>query len=231
MSRNRILTSFVFALGLILGLSQVLAAGQQSFRVRIGLFQPQGESAFWEDKEVDFTGQIGDFEDKVVGVDYVAELNPVLSLILSTDYYQSEVEQAYLDYETFDGGDIYHDTALDITPLTAGLMFNLMPEGAPVRMFVGAGGGLYMWRLEEFGSFIDFDVQPSEIFDGRFVDEGEAFGYYLQAGLEIPLGSSLSLIADGRWDEVEDSLSGDFEGFGDLDLSGARYTFGIGWRF
>ena len=107
----------------------------------------------------------------------------------------------------------------------------MTPARAPVRLFAGAGAGIYLWRLEEVGSFIDFDGLLPEIFDGRFVDEGETFGYYFQAGLEIPVGSSLSLIADSRWDEVEATLGGDFDGFGDIDLSGARYSFGIGWRF
>ncbi|MBZ0110828.1 MAG: outer membrane beta-barrel protein [Thermoanaerobaculia bacterium] len=206
------------------------AVGQQSFRVRFGVFQPDGESAYWFDKELDFFGDIEEFEDTAVGIDYVAELNPLMSLLVSADYYYGEVPQSYRDYEGPGGSSIVHDTSLSITPLTVGLAFNLTPRRSPFRVFVGAGGGIYLWRLEEIGDFIDFDIVPPEIFFDRFKDEGEEFGYYLLAGLEVPVGRSLSFVADARFDQVETTLGGDFRGFGKLDLSGSRYTFGIGWR-
>jgi hypothetical protein len=210
--------------------SQAWAVGQQSFRVRFGVFQPDGESAYWFDKELDFFGDIEEFEDAAIGIDYVAELNPLMSFLVSADYYYGEVPQSYRDYEGPAGSSIFHDTSLSITPLTVGLSFNLTPRRAPLRVFVGAGGGVYLWRLEEIGDFIDFDIVPAEIFFDGFEDEGEEFGYYLLAGLEIPFGRNLSFVADARWDRVEATLGGDFEGFGELDLSGSRYTAGIGWR-
>lgn len=210
--------------------SHAWAVGQQSFRVRFGVFQPDGESAYWFDKELDFFGDIEEFEDTAVGLDYVADLNSLMSFLVSVDYYFGEVPQSYRDYEGPGGSSIVHDTSLSVTPLTVGLTFNLTPRRAPLRFFVGAGGGVYLWRLEEIGDFIDFDVDPPEIFFDGFEDEGEEFGYYLQAGLEVPFGRNLSFVADARWDEVETTLGGDFEGFGELDLSGSRYTMGIGWR-
>ena len=46
----------------------------------------------------------------------------------------------------------------------------------------------------------------------------------------MPLGNSFSLFAESRWTELEDDLSGDFEGLGNLDLGGNTIAFGAGWR-
>lgn len=231
MNKRLVVSALFGCMGSILLASTAWGTGQQSFRVRLGLFEPDGDSIYWRDKELDFFGDVSDFEDTVVGIDYVMDVHPILSLIFSMDYYQGESEYSYRDFVEPGGRGIFHDTRLDITPLTFGLAFNLTPPRSPVRLFVGAGGGLYLWRLEETGDFIDFDVFPSEIFFGRFVVEGEEFGYYLHAGLEVPFGRSLSFVADARWDDVDADLNGDFAGFGTMDMSGARYSAGIGWRF
>jgi hypothetical protein len=47
----------------------------------------------------------------------------------------------------------------------------------------------------------------------------------------VPLGARWSVFAEGRWQNVEDELSGDFAGFGDLDLSGRQISVGAAWRF
>ncbi len=211
--------------------TEAAAIGQQSFRIRAGVFQPDGESSYWLDANDVFFGSIDDFEDATVGIDYVVAITPMLDFILSSDYYGTEVAQAYRDFEDANGFDIVHDTLLDVTPITVGLIVNLAPPRAPVRFFVGAGAGVYLWQLEEVGDFIDFDAQPLDIFFDSFIDDGAEFGYYLQAGLEVPFSRQLSFVADARWDDVEADLSGDFRGFGELDLSGVRYTAGIGWSF
>ena len=48
---------------------------QQSFRLRLGLFTPEGDSDFFDQTEFDFTGDAQEFEDAVAGVDYVYEMN------------------------------------------------------------------------------------------------------------------------------------------------------------
>ena len=47
---------------------------------------------------------------------------------------------------------------------------------------------------------------------------------------QVPLGDSFSLFAESRWTELDDDLSGDFEGLGNLDLGGNTIAFGAGWR-
>ncbi len=202
----------------------------QAIRLLFGNFEPRGESQYWDDKLLDFTGGPEDFDDFTFGIEYLRFLGPRLGLLVSTSFYEGSARQAYLDFVDERGFDITHRTDLEITDLTFGLVYNLTRRDAVVVPYVGAGGGFYFWSLVEDGEFIDFDRQL-EIFGGRFVDDGTAFGYYLQAGLEVPLGPNWSVFADGRWVRADDDLGDDFEGFGKLDLSGNRYSLGVAWSF
>jgi hypothetical protein len=39
-----------------------------------------------------------------------------------------------------------------------------------------------------------------------------------------------ALFGEGRWTRAEDELEGDFENFGDIDLSGREFVAGISWN-
>jgi hypothetical protein len=214
--------------GLASGPAQAL---DHSLRFRLGLLTLEGESRYWEDKEFDFTGQARDLEDVVAGIDYLVGLGPRTGFMFSLDHYSSEMDQRYRDFVDAAGFPIAHTTSLDITPLTVAVVFQLAPPRSPLLPYVGAGGGLYFWRLREAGEFIDFGVAPPEIFFDRFEDRGQSLGWFFLVGLEVPLGPFFSFIAEARWDRVDDRLKGDFEGFGTLDLSARRLMGGIAWRF
>ncbi|HVS02580.1 MAG TPA: hypothetical protein VMT16_07405 [Thermoanaerobaculia bacterium] len=218
---------------LAMGLAEPVAARgpQSSVRFRLGLLTPEGDSRYWDETALDFSGKPADFEDVVFGVDYLLELTPHAGLLLSLDHFEGEEDQRYLDFVDAFGAPIVHTTTLEITPLTAGLVLRLAPARSPIAPYVGAGGGIYFWRLEEAGDFIDFSFADPEIFSDRFVAEGQTLGYYLLAGVEVPLGPYFSFLVEGRWDRADDDLGDDFQGLGELDLSGRRIYGGIAWRF
>ena len=205
--------------------------GADSFRLQLGEFDLDGDSSYWRDKEADFTGRADDFEDTFFGVSYMKPLGPRLGLKISGFFFETAEDQAYLDFEDDRGRDIVHTTELETAAITAGIMFRLAPPEAAVQPYVGVGGGLYSYRLTEFGDFIDFSGESLEIFDDFFEFEDEELGWYFEAGLEVPLAETWSIFAEARWDQAEADLSGDFRGLGDLDLSGQSYSAGIAFRF
>jgi len=206
--------------------------GDSSLRLRLGLFTPEGDSDYWRDKDNDFTGAAtSDLEDVSGGIDYTFNLGGHLDLMVSGSWYESQQDMSYRDFEDNFGDPITHTGTLEIAPFTAGVVVRLAPEAAPIIPYVGAGGGIYAWRLEESGDFIDFDVPSRPIFDATLASEGVALGYYGLAGIEVPVSSSFSLFAEGRWHRADDDLSEDFEGFGKLDLSGREVHGGIAFRF
>jgi len=204
---------------------------RQSIRFRGGMFTPDGNSGFWDQNENDFTADANDFQDWTWGMDYTIDLAPNFALSFSGDWYETTQQQSYKDFEDDRGHRISHDTSLYIAPFRAGLMVKLVPPTAPVVPYLGAGGGVYFWDYHEDGDFIDFDSPRLDVFHDHLHDSGTAFGYYLVGGLEIPVGSSFSVLAEGRWDHVSDSFSEDFSGFDDIDLGGLSIQGGIAWRF
>ena len=200
-------------------------------RLRLGIFTPEGDSEYWQDKERDFTGAPDDFEDGILSGDYLYRLAPHLDLMVSASAYAGQQDQEYRDFVDDRGDPIVHTTELEITSFTLGLRARLLPEGAVIVPYVGVGGGAYLWRLGETGDFIDFAPADPEIFFADFAAEGTALGWYALAGLDVPLGSSVSLFAEGRWHQADDELGDDFRGFGDLDLSGTEVDAGVAWRF
>lgn len=204
---------------------------EHSLRLRAGAFQPQGDSDYWETNAAVFTGDADDFEDVSFGLDYRLDVTEHFGVLFSGSFFQGTSDLAYRDFEDEFGDDILHTTTLDVAAFTVGGVVHFTNPGAAVRPYVGAGGGLYTWRLEESGDFIVFEPPPAEIFDGTFEDEGQAFGYYLLAGLEVPLGDAVGLFAEGRWTGAEAELDDDFEGLGDLDLGGREISAGVSFRF
>lgn len=199
-----------------------------AFRLHVGLFTPDGESEYWEDKALDFSGDAQDLESASVGADYLMSLGSRLSLLFSGNYYQGDTTQSDLRFVDNLGDRIRHDTTLEIGSLSAGLVVHLTGPGSPIQPYVGVAGGLYSWRLEENGDFVDDDTL--EIFNAVLESDGTVLGYFGLAGVEVPLGRTVSLFGEGRWTRVEDELSGDFEGFGDIDLSGRQVSVGITWN-
>lgn len=200
------------------------------FRLHIGSFRPDCSSDYWNGIRHDFTGSDpSDFENPAYGLDYLLPLNQHISVIFSGSYYEGTSTNSYRNFLDNSNQRIRHDTTLDIGSATVGLVFNLLPPGAPVQPYVGVGGGAYPWRLEERGDFIDFTDATLPIFRSRLSSSGTAFGYYGLAGLKVPITRHVAIFGEGRWTRVKADLKDDFEGFGDLDLGGREITAGLSW--
>jgi opacity protein-like surface antigen len=206
-------------------------SGDSSFRFRIGLYEPDAESEYWQDKLDVWTGNASDFEDTALGVDYVMGIGSRTSAVFSVDAWEGEATQAYRDYVDDQGNDIRHVTSLEATSLSLGLRLDLIRKRGPVVPYVGVGGGFYWWELTEAGDFIDFGVEPAEIFSTVYASDGAAFGYYWNAGVELYLSPDWAVVLEGRWHDVDDDLSDDLDDLGTLDLSGQQITAGLSFRF
>lgn len=200
-------------------------------RFRLGLFTPDAESAYWDDTFDVFNTDADSFEDATLGVDFRYGLGRRSGVLFSADFLAGEDDVAYRDFVDAQGFDIVHTTSLDVVAFTAAYQLNLAGPGSSVIPYAGIGGGLYVWELEEVGDFIDFAPAVPEVFSTTFSDDGETFGWFWMLGLEVPLGPRWSFLAEARWHNADDELSGDFEGLGDLDLSGRSITGGMAWSF
>lgn len=204
---------------------------QNAFRVRLGLFEPDAESEYWDDTFSIFSGSANRFEDISFGGDFRWAIGGRSSVMFSGDYYEGSTGQAYLDFVDGFGSPISHTTTLEISSATAAFVFDLTSRRATVVPYVGIGGGIYDWQLSESGDFIDFGVFPEEIFTDRFTANNTTLGWYWLAGVEVPLGPRWGVFVEGRWQNVEDDLDQDFDTLGVIDLSGRHVFGGFSWRF
>lgn len=198
---------------------------------QIGLFSPDGDSAYWRDKELEFTGRSGDFEDFAFSFDYQRFLSERFALLATSTFYEGSADQSYLDWVDEAGGPVRHTTTLGIATFEIGIVFRFLSRDAPVIPYVAAAGGLYAWELEESGDFIDFSLLDPEIFTDTFSADGQTFGWSGILGLEIPLNRNWSVTIEARFRDADAELGDDFQGFGTLDLSGQTYLAGMSWGF
>lgn len=200
-----------------------------SFRLRLGLFTPSGNSEFWDDNEAIFTGDAGDFEDASFAAEFLWPRNDRVGVLFSVGAYEGSQRQSYRDYTDDLGNEVRHRTRFSVAPLTTAILVHLAPPDASVRPYVGAGAGFYWWEYRESGDFIDFDAE--EIFEGRYESDGVTTGFFLLAGLEIPVRPNWSIFAEARWTHAKDELNDDLEDFGKIDLGGREVSAGVSWKF
>jgi hypothetical protein len=202
-----------------------------SWRIRFGLFEPDGDSEYWNDTFRDFTGSVSDFEDAVWGVDYIWRNSRKTGVLFGTSYFNGETAQAYRDFEDSSGFDITHTTRLELWDFYVAYTLRFGDQGSRVIPYVGAGAGLHYWNLQESGDFIDFSDPFLRIFSAHYTADGWTWGGLVLVGLDVPLGYSSSFFFEGRYRWSEDELGNDFSGFGTIDLSGPELSAGFAWNF
>lgn len=206
-------------------------SGQSLFRGALGWFAPEGDSSYWRDKEVDFTGSTSELDDLTLALDYVYFLSPRLGLLVSFAGWEGQQTQSYRDFVDPAGRDIAHLTTVEQYWFELGFLYHFLSHRAALMPYVGVGGGLVSWELREEGEFIDFGAEPPVLFNDSFLSNGDSFSYFLLAGVEIPLSDHVALFAEGRWRGADDELDRDFAGFGTLDLSGRSVSAGLSLVF
>ncbi len=197
------------------------------FRLWAGEYFPSLGGSYWNDNFRNFTGSKSDLQDVIGGGDFIFHFDRMNALIVSASFYQGSTDEAYRNFADQNNNPIFHHTDLDVDSGTVG--YALFPAGThnAVIPYLGAGVGIYGWRLHESGDFID---NNNNIFGGRFVDSGAAFGYFFLAGLEVPVSRHVALLVDGRYTVAHANLGGDFSGFGRLDLGGGQVAGGVAFH-
>jgi opacity protein-like surface antigen len=199
------------------------------FRLWAGDFLPAAGGSFWHDNFNTFTGSRNDFQDVIGGGDFIYHFDRYNALMVSASFYSGDSDEAYRGFLDQSNNSITHRTSLDISSGT--VAYALYPAGThnPVIPYLGAGVGIYGWRLSEGGDFIDFS-NNNMIFSAFSRESGSALGYFFLAGLEVPVSRHVALLVDGRYTVAHANLHDDFAGFGRLDLSGGQIVGGIAFH-
>lgn len=147
-------------------------------------------------------------------------------------YYTKTRDSFYTDFEDLDGTDIEQATRLRIVPLSVTVRAFPIGRSTPVQPYVGGGVNFYRWQYQEVGEFIDFSDRSFPIFDDTFTDNGTALGATILGGVRVPLGRTMNVGGEVRWQGGSADLAPELNFAGDkLDLSGVTLAATFHLRF
>lgn len=176
---------------------------------------------------------IGDFSGATFGVEWLIGLNHYMDAGLGAAWYQHTVPSVYrYSVNEVDFSEIAQDLKLRIAPLTATVHVYPMGKNNGIQPYLGAGIGLFAYHYSEVGDFID--TSDYSVFHNQYVKNGTAFGPVFLGGVRSPIGRTLMLGGEVRYQHAHGDLPlGGFEGFlGDrIDLGGWTWNFTTGVRF
>lgn len=221
MRKLLLLTLFVCVLG---GLTLDLQG--QSFNLKAGLFMPQMDSDLWA---INMENLVLEKEDMMAGyysAEYEQFLGHYVSFTLEGGYYKKEHHSMYKDYMYENDDPIYQNLALEMASLEIGFKFYPMGRDTIFYPYLGAGGGLYYWKYEQWGDFIDFE--DNSVMEDEYLESTRySPGVNVKAGFIIRPTREIGFSVEGRYQYVKGNLSDYFADFEKFDLSGVSVTAGI----
>lgn len=168
---------------------------------------------------------VGDLDEAAGGgVKLAIPITDTVNIDLRGTYYEQIKDENFFDDLFEEDESVFRDNAVDITPIEAGISFNLASD-APVNFVLGAGASYFL--LDSDRGEIDDEV-----------------GWYGSAGLELASQGSVGFFAEAVYRSAEGTVEsdpGDFEDIDDIedvdfddvaiDLDGIGINAGIVWRW
>ena len=232
-------SAFVILLGFIFTPS---AFAQQTLSLQIGGFVPRGsqttDGTIINDRDVndvlaadipflDFN--LKDFNGPTVNGEWLFSVADNIEAGLGIGFYSRTVPSVYADVVNSDGTDIQQDLKLRVVPFTATVRWLPIGHRAGFVPYVGAGIGVFTWRYQETGQFVD--TTDNSIFSGTFTGSGSTTGPVVLGGIRVPV-DNWGIGGEIRYQHAKGNLPGD-QGFAGttIDLSGFNYMFTINFKF
>jgi hypothetical protein len=206
--------------------------------VRAGWFIANASSGFFDEARQNLTLDKSNFSGPTLGADVAVRLTPQLDLTFDGAWIGSSTKSHYRDYVDNNNQEIEQTTTLRRVPLTANLKAYLVPRGrsvgslayipAKVVPWIGVGGGLEWYKLEQSGDFIN--MSTGAVYNDRL--ESSAWGPAVQGmgGVDVTLTPRVALTGDARYLWSRASMNDSFDGFDKIDLSGVSIALGVTFR-
>jgi opacity protein-like surface antigen len=237
----RVISTGMVVLGLVAA-SAPAQAQDQGFSISVGYFAPRGENsrvsgdvlnanrcfdAAFQCEPLLF--DVGDFGGATIGGEYLIGIGKYIEAGVGASFYQRTVPSIYEFVTRPDGSEIEQDLKLRVVPLTATLKFVPTGRDASFQPYIGAGIAALRWSYSETGEFVD--AVDSSIFRDTFTAEGTEVAPIVFGGLRAPVGASMMLGGEVRYQKADAELPVD-QFLGDrLDLGGLTFQANLTWRF
>jgi hypothetical protein len=187
----------------------------------------------------DLTLDRGDFRGPSLGAEFAILALPRLDIVLGVTFSQADRRSEFRDWVGDDDLPIEQVTSLRTVPVTASVRYLLVPRGRRISdmawlptattPYIGAGGGMTWYRLQQDGEFVDFEDF------GIFFDVLETSGshpvVHALAGVDHWFATRFGVNAEVRYTHGRARPDQSFRFFDRLDLSGVQATLGFSVRW
>jgi hypothetical protein len=238
---SRLISTGMVLLG-FLAASAPAKAQDQGFSVSLGYFGLLGESSRVDGDVLNANRcigttflcepllfDIGDFGGATFGGEYLIGIGKYVEAGVGVGFYQSTVSSIYEFVTHPDNSEIDQDLKLRVVPITATLKFVPTGRDAKLQPYIGAGIAALMWKYSETGEFVD--PVDGSIFRDSFSADGTEVAPVIFGGLRAPVGASMMLGGEVRYQKADAELPVE-EFLGDrLDLGGWTFQGILTWRF
>lgn len=196
-------------------------------------------SDFFSDATDRLTLNRGSFSAPTVGADLAFTIRDRVDFTLGATYARANRGSEYRRFVGTDDLPIAQQTSFTRVPVTAAVRYYLAPRGdrigafawipRGIAPFVGAGGGAVYYRLRQVGEVLNESTLGITGADLR--SSGWTGAVLGTAGLDLSLSPRFLLTTEARYTRARAPLSGSFNNFAPIDLSGAALTAGVAVRF
>ena len=138
----------------------------------------------------------------------------------------------YTDYTDGDGTNVDQELGLRMIPLSFTARVLPLGQSSPVQPYVGGGIAVNFWHYSETGEFIDFGLNPPQVFedDETYKDSGTSVGPLLLGGLRYAT-ETFTVGGEFRYQWAEGDLEPLLFSGSKIDLGGWTLNGTIGFRF
>jgi hypothetical protein len=157
----------------------------------------------------------------------------------SLGYAESRSRSEYSAFIGDDGLPIEQTTSLRTVPLGATVRYYPLERGRAISSlawvprrttpYIGGGGGMTWYTLRQEGEFIDHST--GDIFRNAYNAASNGLTAHVLAGANHWLTPHVGLNAEARYTRGSAGLTGSYQQYDRLDLSGLQATLGLSLRW
>jgi hypothetical protein len=203
---------------------------------------PRISSPLFDEARARFNLNRFDFDAPYLGGEIAARVGERWDLALGVGWAQAESRSHYRNWVEEVGTqrlEIEQENRFQTVSATIGGRYYFSDRGrtigrfawVPSRItpFVGFGGGVTWYELEQAGDFVVVDT--GEIFADELTTDGAGATAYAGLGADLSLGKQLYLSAEARYLLANGGVRGQYADYDGIDLSGLQLITGISLRW
>ena len=159
--------------------------------------------------------------------------------VVGVEFNQAKKESEYRNFVDNNRLPINQTTRLWTTSLSGSVKFALVERGLEVSRlawvpkhivpYVGAGGGVLRYDLQQYGDFVDF--RTSRVFSSTLTSADWAPMVQAFAGVDVLVLKRVYVTLDGRYQWSNSTLGNDWVDFDPIDLAGFKLAAGASFVF